>query len=232
MHIFFLQVISMYRRIIHTHFTHFTWLLFFNRRDFEEVRGSGSNQNHTSRGSDGPNMALSNKFAALRNQLLVKVKKKGINSKFPADGLCTKMSGYQRLPTSGTFLCRGQGTYPRSRRTTLTLYIRILFIHNSHSVLKKPDIISIVYRVAERHQKLRKPFIMISQLKIFIDNTRNIAFNYFEICVLRYVLIIVFRVRSDCCGFSLGALFNRNIICKLVLQFPFQMRADKLAALI
>jgi len=36
-------------------------------RDFEEVRGSGSNQNHTSRGSDGPNMALSNKFAALRN---------------------------------------------------------------------------------------------------------------------------------------------------------------------
>ena len=115
-------------------------------------------------------------------------RKKGINSKFPADGLCTKMSGYQRLPTYGTFLCRGQGTYPRSRRTTLTLYIRILFIHNSHSVLKKPDIISIVYRVAERHQKLSKPF-MISQLKIFIDNTRNIAFNYFENCVLRYVFL-------------------------------------------
>jgi len=36
-------------------------------RDFEEVRGSGSSQHHTSRSTDAPRLALDNKFAALRN---------------------------------------------------------------------------------------------------------------------------------------------------------------------
>lgn len=36
-------------------------------RDFEEVRGSGGGQHHTSRNTDAPRLALDNKFAALRN---------------------------------------------------------------------------------------------------------------------------------------------------------------------
>jgi len=38
-----------------------------HERDFEEVRGSGSSQHHSSRSSDAPQLALGNKFAALRN---------------------------------------------------------------------------------------------------------------------------------------------------------------------
>jgi len=38
-----------------------------HERDFEEVRGSGSSQHHSSRNNDAPRLALGNKFAALRN---------------------------------------------------------------------------------------------------------------------------------------------------------------------
>jgi len=38
-----------------------------HERDFEEVRGSGSSQHHSSRNNDAPQLALGNKFAALRN---------------------------------------------------------------------------------------------------------------------------------------------------------------------
>lgn len=38
-----------------------------HERDFEEVRGSGSSQHHSSRNTDAPALALGNKFAALRN---------------------------------------------------------------------------------------------------------------------------------------------------------------------
>jgi len=38
-----------------------------HERDFEEVRGSGSSQHHSSRNNDAPQLALGNKFNALRN---------------------------------------------------------------------------------------------------------------------------------------------------------------------